>query len=75
MKNRVYWCNGASKTIKNEVKEQKDWFFGMILDTLGARLLGNMLAVKGVIRGDDGVIRASEGVIGASQNFQFFLIL
>ena len=41
----------------------------MLLVTLGARLLGNMSAVKGVIRGDDGVIRAGEGVIGAGQNF------
>ena len=69
MKNRVYWYKGVSKTIKNEVKEQKEWFFGMLLGTLGARLLGNMLAVKGVLRDDDGVIRAGEGVIEAGQKF------
>ena len=69
MKNRVYWYKGVSKTIKNEVKEQKEWFFGMLLGTLGARLFGNMLAVKGVLRGDDGVIRAGEGVIEAGQKF------
>ena len=35
-----------SKTIKNEAKEQKGVFLGMLLDTLGASLLGNLLKVK-----------------------------
>ena len=35
----------------------------MLLGTLGAILLGNRFAGKGVIRGGDGVIRAGEGVI------------
>ena len=26
---------GVTKTIKNETKEQKGWFFSMLLDTLG----------------------------------------
>ena len=41
----------------------------MLLGTLAASLLGNMLAGKGVIRGGDGVIRASERVIRAGQYF------
>ena len=40
---------GVSETIKNEAKEQKGRFLGMLLDTLGARLLGNLLAGKGAI--------------------------
>ena len=35
--------NGVSETIKNEVKEHKGGFLGMLLGTLGASLLGNLL--------------------------------
>ena len=34
---------GISKTIKNEAKEQKGRFLSMLLRTLGAGLLGNLL--------------------------------
>ena len=37
---------GATKTIKNERKEQKRGFLSMLLGTLGASLLGNILAGK-----------------------------
>ena len=40
---------GVSENIKNEVKEQKAGFIGMLLGTLGASLLGNKLAVKVVM--------------------------
>ena len=40
---------GVSETIQNEAKEQKGWFFSMLLDTLGASLLGNTLARQGII--------------------------
>ena len=39
-----------TKTIKNEAKEQKGGFLGILLGTLGASLLGNMLAGKGIVR-------------------------
>ena len=42
---------GVSKTIKNEAKEQKEGFLSMLLGILGASLLGNMLAGKGVRTG------------------------
>ena len=32
------------KTIKNETKKQKGGFLSMLLSTLGARLIGNLLA-------------------------------
>ena len=45
---------GVSETIKNEAKEQKGGFLGVLLGTLGARLLGNLLTGKGTIRaGED----------------------
>ena len=39
---------GVSKTDQNESKKQKGGFLSMVLGTLGASLLGNMLAGKGV---------------------------
>ena len=41
---------GSTKTIKNERKEQKRGFLSMLLGTLGASLLGNILAGKENIR-------------------------
>ena len=42
--------NGISETIKNEAKEQKGGFMPMLLGTLAVSVLGNALAVRGVIR-------------------------
>ena len=41
---------GVFKTIKNETKKQKPGFLRMLLGTLGASLLENMLAGKGILR-------------------------
>ena len=41
---------GVRKIIKNDVKEQKGGFLGISLGTLGATLLGNLLAGKETIR-------------------------
>ena len=40
----------VTKTIKNETKEQKGGFLSMLLGTLGASLLGNLLTGKGILR-------------------------
>ena len=45
---------GVTKTIKNKAKEQKVGFLGMLLGTLGAILLGNMLAGKGILGAGSG---------------------
>ena len=46
--------NGVGKTIENEVKEQKGGFLSMLLGTLGASLLGNLLTGgKGIMRAGD----------------------
>ena len=54
---------GVSKTVQNEVKEQKGGFLSMLLRTLGASLLGNILAGKGINRAGKGWVikRAGEG--------------
>ena len=50
----------VSETIKNEAKEQKGGFLRMLLGTLGASLLGNMFASKGVMRADEDMIKAGQ---------------
>ena len=45
---------GVTKTIKNETKEQKGGFLSMLLGTLGASLLGNLLRRKGILRAGSG---------------------
>ena len=45
---------GVTKTIKNETKEQKERFSSMLLRTLGAILLGNLLTGKGIVRAGSG---------------------
>ena len=41
---------GVTKTIENETKEQKGGFLSMLLGTVGAILLGNLLTGKGIVR-------------------------
>ena len=45
---------GVTETVKNKTKEQKGGFLSMLLGTLGASLLGNLLTGKGVIRAGSG---------------------
>ena len=52
---------GVTETIQNEVKEQKGGFLSMLLGTLGASLLGNILAGKGINRAGEGIVRAGYG--------------
>ena len=58
---------GVTKTIKNETKEQKGGFWSMLLGTLEASLLGNLLAGKGIVRAGSGnkkgkgIVRAGTG--------------
>ena len=41
---------GVAETIQDEVKEQKRGFLSMLLCTLGASLLGNILSGQGINR-------------------------
>ena len=58
---------GVTETVKNETKEQRGGFLGMLLGTLGASSLGNLLTGKGVVRAGycnnkgKGVARAGYG--------------
>ena len=60
---------GVNETMKNEAKEQKRRFLSMLLDALGASLLGNLLTGKSTIRPGEDTITAGERTIRAGQNF------
>ena len=49
-----------AKQLKNEAKEEKGGFLGMLLGTLGASLLGNLLTGKRTIKAGEGTIRAGQ---------------
>ena len=67
---------GVTKTIKNETKEQKGRFLSMLLGTLGASLLENLLTGKRILRAGSrnnkgkGILRAGSGrpLSSTSQN-------
>ena len=58
---------GVTKTIENETREQKGGFLSMLLGTLGASLLVNLLSGKEIVRAGSGnnkgkgVVRAGTG--------------
>ena len=47
---------GVTKAIKSEIKKQKGGFFSMLLGTLGASLLGNLLTGIGIVRTGSGFL-------------------
>ena len=49
---------GVTERVQNEVKEQKGRFLRMLLGTLGAKLLGNILSGRGINRAGEGLVRA-----------------
>ena len=56
--------SGVTKTAKSGTKGQKVGYLGMLLGTLGARLLGNILAEKGIVRAGYGN-RKRKGIVRA----------
>ena len=60
---------GVTETVQNEVKEQKEEFLSMLLGTLGASLLRNLLTGKGIYRAgkSKGINRAGEGALATRQ--------
>ena len=60
---------GVTESVQNEVKEQKLGFLSMLLGTLRASLLGNLLTEKGIHRGrkGKGIHRAGEGIVRAGE--------
>ena len=65
LENSGVLLKGVSETIQHEAKEQRGGFLGMLLGTLGAFLLSDVLSKglsgKGVIRAGEGTIRAGFG--------------
>ena len=65
LENSGLLLKGVSETIQHEAKEQRGGFLSMLLGTLGASLLGDILSKglsgKGVIRAGEGTIRAGYG--------------
>ena len=74
LENSGVLLKGVSETIQHEAKrEQRGGFLSMLLGTLGASLLGDVLSIglsgKGVIRAGEGTIKAWYGSKGSSLNF------
>ena len=65
LENSGLLLNRVSETIQHGAKEQRGGFLSMLLGTLGASLLGDILSkglsCKGVIRAGEGTIRAGYG--------------
>ena len=58
---------GVTESVQNQIKEQKGGFLSMLLGTLGASLLGNLLSGKGINKKVKGIHRADEGIIRAGE--------
>ena len=68
LENSGILLKGVTKTIENETKEQRGGFLGMLLGTLGASLLGNLLTGgKGIMRAGDRIARAGDGIVRAGE--------
>ena len=87
LENSRLLLKGVTESVQNEVKEQKGGFLSMLLGTLGANLLGNLLTGKGafhagkrVNKKSKGIHRAGEGIVRAGEgsnkmDFQYRLNL
>ena len=53
-----FLLKGVSEVIQNEPKEQIGGFLSMLLVTLSASLLGNILAGNRINRAGEGIVRA-----------------
>ena len=71
LENSGILLKGVSKAIKNETKEQKGGFLSMLLGTLGASLLGDLLTGgKGIVRAGEGSVASrtkGEGIVRAGE--------
>ena len=63
---------GVNKTIKNETKEPKGGFLSILLGTLVASLLGNLLAGKSMVKADSGN-KKGKGIVrvGTGKDWNF----
>ena len=59
----------VTKTIKNETKKQKGGFLRLLLGTLGASLLENLLTGKGIVRAGSGN-KKGKGIVRAHSGYK-----
>ena len=55
LEDSVFLLNVVSEAIQNEAKEKKGAFLSLLLSTLGANLLGNILTSKRINRAGEGL--------------------
>ena len=71
LENSGILLTGVSKTIENETKERRGGFLSLLLGTLGASLLGNLLTGgKGIMRAGEGSVASrakGEGIVRAEE--------
>ena len=60
---------GVTKTVKNDINNQKGGAFGMLLGALGVSLLGDLLSGRGVFRSVHGLHRTGEEIKKKHINF------
>ena len=69
LENSGILLKGVSETIENKAKEQRGGFLSILLGTLGASLLGNLLTVgKGIMRAGEGSVTSrakGQGIVRA----------
>ena len=61
---------GVTETIEKETKEQKEGSLSMLLGTLGASLLGNLLTGKGIVKAGSGT-KKGKGIVRAGSGKQW----
>ena len=62
LEERDILLKGTTKTTKNNTKKQEGGFLSMLIGTLGASLLGNLLTGKGLYRTGKGMYRTGQGL-------------
>ena len=67
-----FLLKGVTETVQNEAKEQKGRLLSILLGTLGASLLGNVLTGKEIKTAGEGIVRAG---YGNKNDFQCCFIL
>ena len=62
LENQGILVSGVTKTIKNDIENQSGNGIGMILGTLGASLVGNLLSGRGLYRSGHGITRSGHRI-------------
>ena len=63
---------GVTESVQNKAKDQKGGFLRMLLGTLGATLLGNLLTGKGAFHAGKKIHRAGEGIVRDVEGNTYF---